>query len=127
MALAEEGQPMEEEAELDDGFSRSRDYWKMSFRDLRHNFVVAWPIFGSLAFYLLIASVILNYAENVRNYGVATYETWMSMTTIGGATVTTSLGRSIVSLDALVGIVMFGAVIWVVTRSLQARVDPYHR
>jgi hypothetical protein len=96
-----------------------RLFWEQSWRDLRHNLAVAWPIFIGFAVVVFVSSFLLWKLERL-SFGDALYLTWITMTTVGYGDIKpcTAAGRVTTSADALVGIILVGVIVWLVTQSL---------
>jgi voltage-gated potassium channel len=62
----------------------------------------------------------------IDSYGEALFTTWITMTTVGYGNLVpvTPAGQVIVSLDAIVGLVLVGMIVWFVTGSLGASEPP---
>jgi voltage-gated potassium channel Kch len=63
----------------------------------------------------------LGSSSAINSYPNAAYATWITMATIGYGDMVpvTGLGRLIVSFDALVGLVLIGSLVWLVTNTLK--------
>lgn len=101
-------------------------FWQGAVVDLANNVRLAWPIFAAIAVYLLgsayvLFSLELGHNDKVKGYGDAVYLTWITMTTVGfgDAYPMTACGKVVAGVDGLVGIVLIGVVVWLVTESLK--------
>jgi hypothetical protein len=109
-------------------------FWKRARTDLRHNLIIGWPIFGLLGLYLVVSSLLLEHLAHLKDLGESFFLTWTIMTTLAGSSDVASSGGSItrgtkivVSLDGLIGIVMIGTIVWLVTQSLTPTGKPGSR
>jgi hypothetical protein len=98
-------------------------FWGNALRSFGTNLSYCWPLFLLLAGWLFAAAAVLQAAEGWPGYWQAVWTTWTTMATEGWGEKTplTVLGKLVISLDAFVGIVLIGAVVWLVTTSLSER------
>src|SRR6516162_54698 len=97
----------------------SEAFWKQFLSDLRENLGVGRDVFAALVIWWLISSILLSFSEG-SGFLHSFYTTWTTMATIGplsGAPVS-RIGKLLVSIDAFAGLILFGAVVWLVTTSL---------
>jgi hypothetical protein len=99
------------------------DFWLRALRDLGRNFVFALPLFLAVFGWLFVSVWFLQKAENWPSYGETVWVTWTTMTTMGWANESpqTSLGKLLVSMNALAGLVLIGSIVWLFTTSLGRR------
>jgi len=99
-----------------------REFWKATAADFWENIRFGWPVFLVLAAFLFSSAYLISLLEHARlgNYWNALYFTWITMTTIGYGDLTPQSfeGRLLASIDGLIGIVLFGVVVWLITHSL---------
>jgi potassium channel subfamily K len=98
------------------------DFWNRSMRELRANARHLRPLLIALVVFVVVSALILVGVEG-GSYGKAVYLTWITMTTVGYGDFVPSntLGRVCVSVDAFVGLILIGVIVWVVTVSLTKR------
>ncbi len=116
---------------MPDSVSRSRapitpgQFWTSFLRDLVENISVARYIFVSLALWLFLSSVLLFIFEG-HGYLHSLYSTWTTMATIGpiDGPPDSRMGKLLISIDAFTGLVLFGCIVWLITRSLSRRDGP---
>ena len=95
------------------------------FSDLRDNLIVALPLLAFFAVVVLPGSAtLLCLAECGADFGdwwTAVWLTWQAMTTIGFDEVApvTPAGRVIIALDALLGYVLLGLLVFFIGRSAE--------
>ncbi len=106
-------------------------YWRWVIGNIRRNVDGHWPIFGSLLSFAFVSAAALYAVEAPRgspidSYWKAFFTTWITMTTVGYGNLVpvTFLGQIIVSVDAIVGLVLVGMIVWFVTGSLQGSSNP---
>ncbi|GEM_PF-7092607 len=104
---------------------RYRIYWKWAFQSLVRGIDGHWPVFVTLLLFPWISGVLMCLVEchkggSIRTYWDAVYTTWITMSTVGYGDYVpiTRLGQVIACLDALVGLVIVGLIVWLLTRSL---------
>lgn len=103
---------------------RTSVVWTDGLKDLGCNLLAAWPLFVVFVCLLLASGLALSIEEHL-SYGFAVYETWLTMTTVGWLAQAASSnpgpftagGEVLTALDALIGLVMFGLLIWIITQS----------
>jgi hypothetical protein len=99
-------------------------YWRQTFHDFHYNFVLIWPVWVAFVCFLGVSALLFYLTEKDKcnskasKFLTCVYFTWLTMTTIESLAPTTSRGKLIVSLDAFVGLVLFGVVIWLFTTSM---------
>jgi hypothetical protein len=98
-------------------------YWRESLRDILGNARYALGILVVLAVWLVVSSVLLQIAEGREHYWQALYNTWTTMTTMGplDGPPHSVVGKILISVDALAGLILLGSVVWLVTTSLSRR------
>jgi hypothetical protein len=96
-----------------------REFWRDAYLDLRFNLKYLWPVAVVITIYLLLASLVVNAAEKF-GIGKSIYFTWITMTTMGYEKMENVglIARWVASVDALVGMILFGIIVWVVQTSL---------
>ena len=101
-------------------------YWGWATGKVRSKASEHWPIFVSLLLFPLASGSLLYLVERdsggpINSYGNAVYTTWIIMTTVGYGDMIprTTFGRVMVSFDALVGLLLIGLVVWLITSSLK--------
>jgi Ion channel len=84
------------------------------------NFMFWWPLFAGILGWFLVSALILQKAEAWPSYSEAVWVTWTTMTTMGwgNASLQTVLGKLLVSVNALIGLVLIGSVVWLFTTFL---------
>ena len=100
----------------------SRDFWKQFLSDLRENLGVGRDVFAALVIWWLVYSILLSFSEG-HSFLHSLYATWTTMATLGplnGAPVS-RIGKLLISIDAFAGLILFGAMVWLVTTSLSRR------
>ena len=100
----------------------SEAFWKQFLSDLRENLGAGRDVFAALGIWWLVSSILLAFSEG-SGLLHSLYTTWTTMATIGplsGAPVS-RIGKLLVSIDAFAGLILFGAVVWLVTTSLSRR------
>jgi Ion channel len=79
-------------------------------------------MFVSIIVWLFSSAYFMKSCESEKHwsYWDSLYFTWITMTTVGYGDLTPSgtCGRVLASLDGLVGIILIGAVVWLITTSL---------
>ncbi len=102
--------------------SKLRTYWRESLKDLWHNLALGWPIFAILVAWLAISTLVLYYYESQPpSWGKALYLTIITMTTVGNVAPSTAIGQVMAAADAIMGVVLLGVVVWLLTASLSRR------
>ncbi len=100
-------------------------YWRWVATTIRRRANGHWPLFGSILLFPLVSAALL-FAVEVRqgspidSYWKALFTTWITMTTVGYGNLVpvTILGQVIVVVDAMVGLILVGMTVWLVTASL---------
>jgi hypothetical protein len=99
-----------------------REFWTAAGADLLRNLRFGWPVFLAIAGFLFLSAygMLLLEPAQVSSYCDALYFTWVTMTTIGYGDIfpKSGGGRLLASVDGLVGIILIGVVVWIVTQSL---------
>jgi hypothetical protein len=112
------------------GRTRFAPYWRRLLAGFRGSIALHWPVFLGLLIFPFLSAEVLCLVECSKNPGMhtywdAVYATWIAMTTVGYGDMApvTGLGRLIASLDAFVGLILVGSVVWLFTRSLGGMQD----
>jgi Ion channel len=98
-------------------------FWSRAATQFARNIKFGWPIFAFLLLFGLSSSWALYATQHgtnslVNSYWDALYLTWATMTTIGNPESTNAPGRVLTSLDSFMGLITFGAIVWLITYSL---------
>jgi hypothetical protein len=98
-------------------------YWEQVGKDLPENLALSKRIFVALLAYVVASTAALYFAEHAANHnidslGSALYYTWVTMATVGNADPADPWGRLITATDVAVGLLTFGFVVWLITKSL---------
>jgi voltage-gated potassium channel Kch len=104
-----------------------KQYWKRVCDNVWENILTSWPILVALAFSCLVSAFIVYHVERrtcgtkISSFMDSLYLVWITMTTVGYGDVypVTSIGKIVVCIDALLGLVLIGMIIWFVTTSLR--------
>ena len=102
-----------------------RMFWKGAAEDFAGNLRLGFPILLLIGGYLFAtAALMLDFESSnpdIKTYWDALYLTWVTMTTVGYGDIApkSPSGRLLASADGLVGIVLIGVVLWLVTESLK--------
>ncbi len=106
-------------------------YWRWVARNVRTHIDGHWPIFSSMFVFSLVSAAVLFAVEAPRgspinSYWNALFATWITMTTVGYGNLVpiTFAGQVIVIIDALVGLLLVGMIVWFVTGSLPGSAPP---
>jgi len=101
-------------------------YYGRVWRQFKTNLAFAAPVLSGLFGLGLLSSLLLAAVESqadkplIKDGWAALYVTWIAMTTVGLGDLypTTPAGRIVIACDALLGLVAFGVVVWLVTTTL---------
>jgi hypothetical protein len=100
--------------------TRKSGFLKRTGAHLARNLGIAMPLLLGVAACYVASAIALRLVEsNKYGWGDAFYNTWLTMTTVGAHTPPVSVGGQVlIGIDAFVGIVFFGIIVWLVTFSM---------
>src|SRR5439155_26848272 len=100
-------------------------YYIRTASHVRQNLLLLGPLLSLLVAIGLVSSFLLSIFESagggaIRDWWAAAFVTLIAMTTVGLGDLypVTAPGRVLVVVDGLIGLVLFGIVVWLVTKSL---------